>query len=216
MTGTLVAVCAVYEFHDGHSSAGATAIDKRPLSGTVRIEPHGVAGDRQCDVRHHGGRDQALYAYAREEAARWAGELGIDIPPGRFGENLAVSGMPVTDAVIGERWRIGASVVVEVTMPRVPCQTFKSWMGQPQWVKRFSDRGDTGSYLRVVTPGTVRAGDPILVVSRPSHGVTIRDVFNAHQQDPARLQRLLDESDDLPEKTAHRVRKALAAMAGTR
>jgi MOSC domain-containing protein YiiM len=211
MTGTLVAVCAVAEFHPA-ARGGLTAIDKRPLTGPVAIEPAGVAGDRQIEDGH-GGTDQALYAYSREEAARWADELGRDIPPGTFGENLAVTGMPVTDAVIGERWRIGATVLVEVTTPRTPCVTFKGWMGEPQWVKRFGRRGDVGSYLRVLTPGLVRAGDPIEVVARPAHGVTARDVFNAGDQDPQRLQRLLDESEYLAEKTAWRVRKTLAAIA---
>jgi len=215
MTGTLVAVCAVGQLHYGLSTAGATAIDKRPLAGTVRIETGGVAGDRRCDYRHHTGPDQALYAYAREEAARWALELGIDIPPGTFGENLAVSGMPVTDAVVGERWRIGRTVLAETTMPRVPCQTFKSWMGQPQWVKRFSDRGDIGCYLRVLTPGSVRAGDPVEVIARPGHGVTIRELFNAGEQDPRRLRRLLDEADHLAAKAELRVRKVLDTRAGT-
>ena len=215
MTGTVVAVCAVYELHDGHSSAGMTAIDKRPLAGPVRIEPLGVAGDRQIEDKH-GGRDQALYVYAREEAQRWADELGLDIPPGTFGENLAVSGMPVTDAVLGERWRIGSTVLVETTTPRTPCVTFQSWMGQPQWVKRFTARGDVGTYVRVLTPGAISAGDPIEVVERPAHGVTIREVFNAAEADPRRLQRLLDEADDLCAKAELRVRKALQATAGTR
>jgi len=215
MKGTLVAVCAVHTLHDGHSSAGLTAIDKWPLLGTVRIEPAGVAGDRQIE-EHHGGRNQALYAYAREEAARWADELGLDLPPGSFGENLAIGGMPVTDAVLGERWRIGPTVVVETTTPRTPCATFQSWMAQPQWVKRFSLRGDVGTYLRVLTPGAVRAGDPIEVIARPGHGVTIREVFNAVEQDPRRLRRLLDEADDLAPKADLRVRKALQAMAGSR
>ena len=214
MTGTLVAVCAVHQLHDGHSAAGATAIDKRPIAGDVRIEHSGVAGDRQVEV-HHGGRDQALYAYAREEAARWADELGIDIPPGLFGENLAMSGVAVTDAVVGERWRIGSTVVVEATCPRTPCVTFQSWLGQRHWIKRFGQRGDTGTYLRVITPGTVRAGDPVEVIARPEHGVTIREVFTAAEQDPRRLQRLLREADDLAPKAALRVRKALDAMAGS-
>src|SRR5918997_737632 len=102
MTGTLVAVCAVHQLHDGHSRFGATAIDKRALDGPVEIGPRGVAGDRQCEPKH-GGRDQALYAYSREEAQRWAEELGFDIPPGTFGENLVISGMAGTDAVLGER-----------------------------------------------------------------------------------------------------------------
>lgn len=212
MTGTLVAICAVHVVHEGHSRAGRTAIDKRALAGPVRIEDGGVAGDKQIeDV--HGGRYQALYAYAREEAARWAGELGEDVPPGRFGENVVTSGVAVTDAVVGERWRIGATVVVETTTPRIPCVTFQSWLGQPNWVKRFTSRGDVGSYLRVVTPGVVRAGDRIEVISRPAHGVTIRDVFTATDQDPSRLRRLLDEAHDLAPKAHARVSKALAAHA---
>jgi MOSC domain-containing protein YiiM len=119
--------------------------------------------------------------------------------------------MPVTDAVLGERWRIGQTVVVETTMPRTPCATFQSWMGQPHWVKRFSQRGDVGSYLRVLTPGTVQAGDPITLITQPRHGVTIREVFTAAEQDPRRLRRLLDEAEDLAPKAAVHVRKALEA-----
>lgn len=216
MTGTLVAACAVHEIIDGHSVLGRTAIDKRPLDGDVRIETGGVVGDRQYNARDHGGSDQAVYAYAREEAARWADELGVDIPPGRFGENLAVAGMPVTDAVVGERWRIGGTVLLETTMPRTPCVTFQSWLGEPQWIKRFAARGDTGCYLRVLTPGTVRAGDAIEVVHRPEHGVTVREVFTASEQDPQRLWRLLDGADYLAAKAERRVRKALEAMAARR
>lgn len=215
MTGILVAVCAVGELHEA-GRGGETAIDKRPLAGRVGIEPLGVAGDMQMDKAHHGGPDQALYAYAREEAQRWADELGHEVNPGNFGENLAVRGMPVTDALVGERWRIGPTVVVETTLPRVPCVTFKTWMGEPRWVKRFSERGDVGSYLRVITPGTVEAGDPIEVISRPSHGVAIRELFTAERQDPARLRRLLDESEYLAEKARWKVRQALAAIAGSR
>jgi len=212
-TGTLVAVCAVHELLDGHSRVGRTAIDKRPVTGPVTIDATGIVVDTQCDSELHGGIDQALYAYSREEAARWADELGVDVTPGMFGENLAVRGLPVTDAVVGERWLIGATVVAEVTLPRVPCQTFRSWLGQPHWVKRFSDRGDTGCYLRVLTPGTTRAGDPIEVVDRPAHGVTVRELFRADEQDPRRLRRLLDESEYLAATARHRVERALTARA---
>jgi MOSC domain-containing protein YiiM len=140
----------------------------------------------------------------------------VEIPPGRFGENLAVRGLAVTDAVVGERWLVGSTVLLEATLPRVPCQTFKSWMGQPRWVKRFSDRGDVGCYFRVITPGVVRPGDPIEVVSRPAHGVTIRELSRAGEQRPERLRRLLDEPEYLPAKARHRIHSALAAMAATR
>ena len=215
MTGTLSAVCAVGQIHHDirKNGGGKTAIDKRPLDGPVRIEPLGVDVDTQCDKPSHGGPDQALYAYAREDAARWAEELGRDVPPGTFGENLAVQGMPVTDAVIGEQWLIGddpdRGVLVEVTAPRTPCQTFQAWMGEQQWVKRFTARGDVGAYLRVLRSGTVQAGDPIQIQHRPSHGVTVREAFNAQDTDPDRLRRLLAEGDRLHVQLVHKVRKAL-------
>lgn len=212
MTGTLIAVCAVHELLEGHSRAGRTAIDKRPLTGAVQIDASGVVGDIQYDVAHHGGVDQALYAYSQDEAQRWADELATALTPGMFGENLVVSGLPVTDAVVGERWLVGSTVLLETTLPRVPCQTFQSWLRQPQWVRRFTERGDTGSYLRVLTPGSVRAGDPVEVVSRPAHGVTVRELFFAANQDPQRLRRLLEESEYLAAKAALRAQQALETL----
>jgi len=209
MSGTLVAVCAVAGLQPKRDG-GYTAIDKRPQPGPVMIDRLGVVGDRQLSDAH-GGVDQALYAYAREEARRWSDELGRDLPPGSFGENLAVRGIPVTDAVVGERWRIGKELIAEVTQPRTPCATFQGWMGEPRWVKRFTRQGDVGAYLRVIHPGTVCAGDRIDVVLRPSHGVTVRQVFTAPEQQPQTLQRLLDEAVDLAENAAAKIRAVLAA-----
>lgn len=213
MTATLVAVCAVHAIVEGHSDKGRTAIDKRPVAGIARVEELGVVGDTQYDTKHHGGPDQAVYAYAREDAERWAAELGYDVPPGRFGENLATSGVAASDAVIGERWRVGDAVLLEVTLPRVPCQTFKSWMDEPRWVKRFAERGDLGTYLRVLTPGDVQAGDPVEVVHRPAHGLTVRELATAEQQDPARLRRFLDEAEHVPVKARRRLTRAFTALA---
>src|SRR5215207_6405794 len=105
MSGTLIAVCAVGRTRYDVRRNGATGIDKRPLSGAVGIDRLGVVGDKQYESGH-GGENQAVYAYDRAEAQRWAGELGRDIPPGTFGENFAVAGVPVTDSVIGERWLV--------------------------------------------------------------------------------------------------------------
>jgi len=210
MTGTLIAVCGLGQIHYGLGKDDATGIDKRPLPGPAVIERDGVVGDKQYSP-DHGGSHQAIYAYDRAEAQRWAAELGREIPPGTFGENFAVSGMPVTDAVIGEQWLVGGDrgVVLEVSAPRIPCQIFQAWMGEPHWVKRFAARGDVGAYLRVLRPGTVRAGDPIDVLSRPAHGVTVREVFNAATTDPARLRRLLDEGERLHPQMAARINKML-------
>ncbi|MGH3430322.1 MAG: MOSC domain-containing protein [Mycobacteriales bacterium] len=179
MTPVVTAVCVVHEIKRDSGRMGKTAIDKRPVTGSVAVEPLGLAGDTQCDRKFHGGPNAALYAYAREEAGRWAAELGREIPPGFFGENLATTGLDVTDALVGERWRIGDTVEVTVTGPRVPCATFARHIDVPQWVKRFSARTDVGAYLRVDVTGTIRAGDQIAVLERPSGVPTIREVYVA-------------------------------------
>ena len=90
----------------------------------------------------------------------------------------------MTDAVLGERWRIGDTLELEVTGPRIPCATFGRFLGQRRWVRRFSERADVGAYFRVRTRGAVAAGDPVQVVHRPGHGVTVREVFVAAMVGP--------------------------------
>lgn len=189
----LTAVCAVHELRpEPDNPGGLTAIDKRPLGGVAEVGPLGLVDDRVCDTRHHGGEEQAVYAYADEDAAWWADELGRDVPPGLFGENLRTTGLDVTGAVIGERWRIGGAggVLLQVTAPRIPCATFARRMDLPHWVKRFSDRGACGAYLAVIEPGALVAGDPVVIESRPTHGVTIGDTFL--RPEPEVMRRLLD------------------------
>lgn len=165
---------------DPGGTPGRTAIDKRPVTGSVYVAERGVQGDAQLDTRHHGRPWQAVYAYADEDLDWWREHLQRDLTPGSFGENLTTSGLDITGAVIGEHWRIGEgedAVVVEVTAPRIPCQTFTNFIGEPRWVKRFSEHGAPGAYLRVRQTGYVQPGDVIEVVWRPDHGVRIADVF---------------------------------------
>mgnify|MGYP001355372860 CR=1 FL=1 len=192
-------------------SMGRTGIDKRPVSGPVKAIRTGLVGDTVVDTAHHGGVDKAVYAYAREDAAWWERELGRPLPPGRFGENLSTEGVDVTGAVIGERWRIG-SVLCEVSRPRTPCRVFAGFWDIPDLVKRFTERGWPGAYLRVLEEGEFAAGDAIEVVYRPDHGVTIGEVFRARTTEPALLPRLL-EAPQLPEsmRVAARRRLGLAA-----
>lgn len=187
---------------DPLGDVGRTAIDKRPADRPVLIEHLGPVGDTVLDRKHHGGRDQAVYAYATEDMAAWAAKLERDLAPGGFGENLTTEGLDVTGAVVGEVWSIASSdgaepVRLQVTCPRMPCVTFQAWMGEPHWVRRFTEHGAPGAYLRVLTEGTVEAGAPVQVEDRPGHGVTIGEVFRLRLADPARLRRLLDEGDDL-------------------
>ena len=176
----LLAACVVHGLHPDAGSEGVTAIDKRPVDGPVRVRTLGLYGDVQVSRKHHGGADKALYAYAQEDADYWQKELGRELAAGWFGENLRVDGVDVSGARIGERWRIGGHVVVEVTMPRSPCATFARWVGgadERGWVKRFAAERRLGAYLRVVTPGAIEASDPIEVLPAPHGAPTITEVF---------------------------------------
>lgn len=170
-----------------YSDVRVTGIDKRPVTDPVTVrEPgprgiggSGLVGDPICDRRHHGGTDQAVYAYAREDLDFWEQELGRPLRCGAFGENLTTSGLDVTEALVGERWQVGDSCVLEVTSPRIPCRTFAGWLAEQRWVRRFTHEGRPGAYLRVIAPGPVRAGDSISVVARPHHQISIGFMFRA-------------------------------------
>ncbi|WP_286219304.1 MOSC domain-containing protein [Paraoerskovia sediminicola] len=177
-TGVVVAVCRVAGLLPDDGPVGITAIDKRPAEGRVTVGQLGVYADVQADRANHGGEEQAVYAYAQEDADFWAAELGREVEPGLFGENLRLRGVGVSTAVVGTRWRIGTTVL-EVTEPRTPCTTFQNRMGEDRWVVRFTLANRTGAYLRVVEPGEVGAGDPVVVERVPAHGVTIADWFGA-------------------------------------
>jgi len=184
---------------------GLTGIDKRPVAGPVRVSApgpkgtggSGLAGDEIAELRHHGGNDQAVYAVAREDLDAWERALGRSLAPGAFGENLTTEGVDVSGALIGERWRIGAELVLEVTSGRIPCRTFQGHMGEQQWVNRFVREGAPGAYLRVIEPGEIRAGDPLEIVHRPGHDVTVAVAFRAVTTERELLPRLLAAGDAL-------------------
>jgi MOSC domain-containing protein YiiM len=155
-----------------------SAIGKAPVDGRVRVAGVNVDGDDQADRRVHGGPDKAVYAYASEDASWWAEQLGRDVDPGAFGENLTTAGVDVSGAVVGERWRIG-SVELEVSQPRIPCAKLGLRFGDPMMVKRFALARRPGAYLRIVREGELGAGDPIEVGPRPAHGITVRLVSEA-------------------------------------
>lgn len=167
-----------------------TAIDKRRISHRVGVLANGLAGDERADKEHHGSPDQAVYSYAREDYDWWEREIGRELRDGLFGENLTTSGLDVTGAVIGERWRVG-SAVLEVSGPRIPCVVFRNWMDEPGWVKRFTAAGRPGAYLRVVELGELGAGDSVEVVSRPEAGITVADWFRGRHGDADALGRIL-------------------------
>lgn len=195
--------------------AGVTGIDKRPVDGPVEVADPGapgtarggLAGDAVCDVDHHGGNDQAVYAFAAEDLADWAARLARPLPPGTFGENLTTSGVDITGTLVGTRWRIGARLLLEVSAPRIPCRTFADWLGERGWVKAFTAHGNPGAYLRVIEPGPVRAGDAVEIARAPAHEVTIGVAFRALTTERALLP-LLTAAEALPAEALEKARRA--------
>jgi len=168
-----------------------SAIDKRSAGCPVEVGPLGLDGDTVADKVNHGGTDQAVYAYGREDLDWWTEQLGRELRNGMFGENITTAGIDVSGALIGETWRVG-QVVLQVTSPRIPCNTFKSWLDEPHWVKRFAAAGRPGAYLRVLTPGVIAAGDDLEVVSRPGVAVTVAESMLAYYGDQDLMRKLLE------------------------
>jgi MOSC domain-containing protein YiiM len=150
-----------------------------------------------------------VYAYAREDLDDWQAELRRPLGDGVFGENLTTAGVDVTHALIGERWLVGAGLVLEVSGPRIPCATFQGWLAREGWVRRFTEAAVPGAYLRVVRPGEVRPGDPVAVVHRPRHDVTVALTFRALTLEPDLLPRLA-AADALPEEERELVHRRTA------
>lgn len=180
-----------------HSKTHVTGIFKRPVEGGVYVSApgpakgiSGLAGDKIGDPNHHGGDDQAVYAFQREDLNRWQVIKDREFPNGAFGENLTTSGIDVNEALIGERWRIGDEVELEVTGPRIPCRTFRGVISEPKWIREFTQDARPGAYFRVITPGTVKAGDTIEVTYKPPHDVSISLVFRATTIDRSLVSKL--------------------------
>ena len=157
----------------------------------------------------HGGPDKAVYAYAAEDTETWEADLGVALGPGAFGENLTVRGLPVSEAVIGERWEVG-STLLEVSQPRLPCFKLGLRMGDPGFLKRFARADRPGAYLRVLREGDIGAGDQIDVISRPAHGVTSALVARALLREPRLLAAAL-HAPELPGDLRDWMRQRAAA-----
>jgi MOSC domain-containing protein YiiM len=157
-----------------------TAIWKHPVEDRVAVRGVNLDGDDQADRSVHGGPDKAVYAYAIEETRTWESELGRALGPGAFGENLTVEGIDVSGALVGERWRIGTTLL-EVVQPRLPCFKLGLRMGDPKFLRRFAHASRPGAYLRIVEEGDLGVGDAVdvEVESLPEHGVTMRLVSDA-------------------------------------
>ena len=168
-----------------------SAIWKSPVSGRIAVRGVNLDGDDQADREAHGGPDKAIYSYAIEDTRWWEHEIGRSLSYGEFGENLTTEGIEVNDALVGERWEIGTTVL-EVSEPRVPCWRLGVRMNDKLFPRRFTEALRPGTYLRIVVEGDLSAGDTIRVVEKPDHDLTIRDVFRIYTRDRDEVARIIE------------------------
>jgi MOSC domain-containing protein YiiM len=156
-----------------------TGIYKLPVDGPVEIKSLGIEGDAICDKKNHGGADQALYLYGGADYAWWEEELGHKLAPGTFGENLTISELESAAFNVGDFLHIG-EVILQVTAPRIPCGTFATRMGDPQWVKKFRAAERPGLYVRVIREGVIKAGDSVTVEKYAGETISIVEMYREH------------------------------------
>lgn len=169
-----------------------TGIRKHPIPGHVKVTQQGLEGDHILDKKHHGGPDQAVYVYTREDYDAWAELLGHELEPGTFGENLLISGLESDDIRVGDRLKTG-DVLLEVSGVRIPCGTLGARMGDAGFVKRFVKMRRPGFYARVIESGDVERGDLISYTSATADAPQITEIFDlvyAKNRDKNRLKEL--------------------------
>ena len=188
MSARVLSINITSVVHQGEwtGSEGRTGIDKRSVGGSIEFKNNGVAGDRIIDTNVHGGFDQAVYAYAIEDAQWWEREINEEISAGRFGENLTTEGIDVNAALVGEQWKIG-SVILEVSQPRIPCRVFAGFWKRSTLIKDFTQAGRPGTYLRIIQEGSAQAGDSIEVIFKPDHAISVKDLFLAKSGERSKI-----------------------------
>ena len=168
-----------------------SAIWKSPVTGRITARGINLDGDDQADREAHGGFDKAVYAYAREDTEWWEQQIGRAIDFGEFGENLTTRGIEVNDALIGEHWQIG-DLVLEVSEPRIPCWRLGVRMQDKSFPKKFTQALRPGPYFRIIQEGDIGVGDTITVIEKPSHDLTLRDVFRIYTKNHEEAERILN------------------------
>jgi MOSC domain-containing protein YiiM len=192
-----------------------TGIYKEPVTGRVPLRRLNLDGDRQADLRVHGGPDKAVYAYPSEYYELWSRERPeLEFGPGTFGENLTTEGLLDEHVSIGDHFRFGTAELV-VTQPRLPCFKLGIKMGRDEFVTEFLERGLYGFYLAVIREGDVEAGDPIVALSRDPHGFGVNEVARLYVRDRNDVEsmRRAAELDVLPESWRNYFRKRVGSLA---
>ena len=176
-----------------HTTPKVTGIFKKPQAGPVQIGPLGLEGDAICDLKHHGGLDQAVYLYGQPDYDFWSAEIGRVLEPGTFGENLTIANLESAKINLGDRFVLGR-LVMEVNSPRIPCRTFAARMDDKYFAKKFLAANRPGIYCRVLQEGPVRVGDVLTYAPFEGEQVSIIEMnenWNRKDLEPHEVQRFL-------------------------
>ena len=182
----------------------STGIYKMPIQGAVNVTQFGLEGDAIVDKTVHGGLDQAIYLYHKEDYDWWSALLGRKIENGTFGENFTISGSDDISWIIGDRIRI-AQVILEITAPRTPCFKLGVRMGDSRFVKQFADANRPGAYARVINNGTVSVGDQLEIDKTTKPYVAVKEIF-AEWHSAKKSLDTLTKALDSPIATVHKAK----------
>ncbi len=193
-----------------------TGIYKLATQEPVQIKSLGIQDDFICDLKNHGGPDQAIYIYSSPDYEWWSKKLGKELGPGTFGENLTISDLQSTEFNIGDRLHVGTTIL-EITAPRIPCGTLARRMGDPQFVKKYRYAEKPGLYCRVIQEGTVQVGDQVKIERYTCETISILQMFR-DWYDNSKSEEMLRRGLRAPiairarEKMEKDLQKLLAAM----
>ena len=158
-----------------------TGIFKFPTNEAVKITKLGLEGDVIVSKKDHGGPDQAVYVYGAADYEWWSKELGREIAPGTFGENLTISELESAHFNVGDYLHLG-EVTLQVSAPRIPCGTFAARMDDSQWVKRFRHAERPGLYCRVIREGFVKTGEIVSMENYTGETISILQMFRDYYE----------------------------------
>ncbi|HTH22575.1 MAG TPA: MOSC domain-containing protein [Nitrososphaeraceae archaeon] len=165
-----------------------TGIFKKPVQGSVRLRKLNLEGDKQADLKVHGGVDKAVYAYAGEHYDYWRQELpDMSLPWGMFGENFTTEGMFEESVNIGDQFKVGTANLI-ATQPRMPCYKLGVKFGSMDMIKRFLASGLTGVYFKVMKEGELEQGDEIKLIKKAENSVTVKDIVRIYTIDKDDIQ----------------------------
>ena len=165
-----------------------TGIFKKPVQGSVRLRKLNLEGDKQADLKVHGGVDKAVYAYAGEHYDYWRQELPeMSLPWGMFGENFTTQGMFEESVNIGDQFKVGTANLI-ATQPRMPCYKLGVKFGNMDMIKRFLASGLTGVYFKVMKEGELEQGDEIKLIKKAENSVTVKDIVRIYTIDKDDIQ----------------------------